>query len=283
MRTRRLRTVASAIHRGAGRLLERVAPPEPVELEVIERIPESGSDRPPILFVHGLAHAAWCWDEHWMPELRDRGWACYALSFRGHGDSDGYERRERALLRDYVFDVLQVVGELPEPPIVVGHSMGGLVAMRVLETIEARAGVLVAPVAADTGLRMAASIALDTPVEFLQGLFFGRPLELTRQRLFSDRMDDAEARRLIERMHTPTALNQYQLLMPRRTRSTDAPMLVMGAYQDALVPPGDIVRTSDVYSAPLRMFHGMGHDMMLDVDWELALDAMEEWLLERAL
>jgi pimeloyl-ACP methyl ester carboxylesterase len=279
--TRRIAaSIPSAIRERVKGVFDWAFPPERVEYEVIERVPEGGSERPPILFVHGLAHAAWCWDEYWMPELCERGWACYALSFRGHGGSSGFSSRKRATLRHYVHDVMQVIAELPERPILVGHSMGALVTMRVLERYRARAGVLVAPVAADTGLRMAASIAMDTPVEFMQGLLLGKPLDLYKERLFSDEMNDVTARRFLARMETPTALNQYELMLPRRTRPSKAPMLVMGAYDDALVPPGDVLRTSDVYSAPLRMFHGMGHDMMLDVDWALPLETMETWLLD---
>jgi pimeloyl-ACP methyl ester carboxylesterase len=39
---------------------------------------------PPVLFLHGAAHGAWCWAEHFMPFLEQRGVECHALSFRGH-------------------------------------------------------------------------------------------------------------------------------------------------------------------------------------------------------
>lgn len=270
-------SLAESIRGTVARLIE----PDSVELEVIEHRPAEPTDRPPIVFVHGLAHAAWCWEEYWMPDLAERGWRSLALSLRGHGSSSGRERRDWATLAHYARDVRDVIAQLDEPPIVVGHSMGAVVSMRVLEATPARAGVLVAPVAADTGLRMAASIAVDTPGEFLEALLFGKPMDLRKDRLFCDALDDSRAHEFIERLERPTALNQYQLMLPRRTRTSTAPMLVMGAYDDALVPPGDVLRTSDVYSAPLRMFHGIGHDMMLDRDWQLPLDAMERWLLDQ--
>jgi pimeloyl-ACP methyl ester carboxylesterase len=34
-------------------------------LEVVERQPVSAWGRPPLLFVHGLGHRAWCW-ENWL-------------------------------------------------------------------------------------------------------------------------------------------------------------------------------------------------------------------------
>ena len=38
---------------------------------------------PPLVFVHGLYHAAWCWEEHWMGWLAGQGYSCYAVSLRG--------------------------------------------------------------------------------------------------------------------------------------------------------------------------------------------------------
>lgn len=35
---------------------------------------------PPLVFVHGSYHAAWCWAEHWFPFFSQSGYDCYALS-----------------------------------------------------------------------------------------------------------------------------------------------------------------------------------------------------------
>eukprot|EP00955_Chlamydomonas_euryale_P040753 351801-Chlamydomonas_euryale.AAC.16 len=43
--------------------------------------------RPPLLFLHGSYHGAWCWQENFLPFFADVGYNAYALSFRGQGES----------------------------------------------------------------------------------------------------------------------------------------------------------------------------------------------------
>lgn len=38
---------------------------------------------PPLVFVHGSYHAAWCWAEHWLPFFSSSGHDCYAISLLG--------------------------------------------------------------------------------------------------------------------------------------------------------------------------------------------------------
>ena len=48
---------------------------------VVEKEEECHS--PPLVFVHGSYHAAWCWAEHWLPFFSASGFDCYALSLLG--------------------------------------------------------------------------------------------------------------------------------------------------------------------------------------------------------
>ena len=40
-------------------------------------------ENPPLVFVHGSYHAAWCWAEHWLPFFSAYGYDCYAVSLLG--------------------------------------------------------------------------------------------------------------------------------------------------------------------------------------------------------
>ena len=122
----------------------------------------------PVLFIHGAFHGAWCWTEHFLPYFAEHGYTSHALSLRGHGDSEGRERLRRTRIADYVADVEQVVGELPQTPILVGHSMGGLIVQKYLEKHLAPAGVLLASVPVRGLWKTTVRIALRHPIAFLK-------------------------------------------------------------------------------------------------------------------
>jgi len=58
-------------------------------MEVIEqRKSKSERENPPLVFVHGSYHAAWCWAENWLPFFSSSGFDSYAVSLLGQGESD---------------------------------------------------------------------------------------------------------------------------------------------------------------------------------------------------
>jgi pimeloyl-ACP methyl ester carboxylesterase len=99
-----------------------------------------------LVLVHGGgAHAHW-WD-HIAPLLAlDR--RVVALDLSGHGDSG---RRDTYTLGAWAAEVLAVAADagLTEPPTVIGHSMGGLVTLRL---------------ASLQGARLAGAVVIDAPV-----------------------------------------------------------------------------------------------------------------------
>ncbi len=104
-----------------------------MDLEVIRKGRRTPERPVPLIFVHGAWHGAWCWDEHFPAYISaGLGYECLAPSLRGHGGSPGGARLNRARIADYVDDVAQVASTLDTPPVVIGHSMGGLVVQKYL-------------------------------------------------------------------------------------------------------------------------------------------------------
>ncbi|MDX1619515.1 MAG: alpha/beta fold hydrolase [Nitriliruptorales bacterium] len=254
-------------------------PPPGVKRELLEVLPEEPTDRPPLLFVHGAAHGAWCWQEHWMPAAAAAGWPTYAISLRGHGGSEGGDDLSRTPLRHYVHDVLQTITDLPEPPVLVGHSMGTLVVEHVLERYPARAGVLLTPLGPAHGFATMASLARHQPLKLARALAWNT-IEFRPELLFSPELPGEEVARHMARLGEESPLVQYQLVLPRRPRPSKAPMLVLGAGDDRVNPPIEAVRTARHYGTRARLFRGMRHDMMLEPDWAWPLAVMLEWLDE---
>jgi pimeloyl-ACP methyl ester carboxylesterase len=245
------------------------------DLEILERQPATDSGRPPLLFVHGLGHGAWCW-EHWLDAAAEAGHPAYAVSLRGHAGSPG--RLRTALLSQYVDDVVRTATGLGTPAVLIGHSMGGLVVQRALARYAARAGVLVAPVPAHPAVGALMRIARQHPLDALR-IVAGGSLPLRPEYLFAELGPD-EARRHTERCHGESAVVQYQLLLHRPAPAPlgRAPVLVLASPDDRLIPLAGIRSTAARYDADLLEFPGIGHDLMLDARWREPLKAMLDWL-----
>ena len=101
----------------------------------------------PVILIHGLAASLHDWDDL-VPELAANGYAGYALDLLGHGDSP--KPASRAYHIDWVFE--HFYGwmkslRLTEPAILIGHSLGGRVALEYARRVSAwtRGLVLVNP------------------------------------------------------------------------------------------------------------------------------------------
>ncbi|MCP5100146.1 MAG: alpha/beta hydrolase [Chloroflexi bacterium] len=89
---------------------------------------EGSTSGPPLILLHGGA-ARWQSFGVIIPDLAI-DWHLYALDFRGHGNSERASGRYR--LQDYADDTIAFLRrQLAEPAIVVGHSMGGMIALLV--------------------------------------------------------------------------------------------------------------------------------------------------------
>ena len=85
------------------------------------------ADRPPLLLVHGAASSAAVWTL-WQREAAALGWSSLAVDLRGHGASAAVDLASVSMA-DYVDDVASAAARLAGPPVMVGWSMGGLVAL----------------------------------------------------------------------------------------------------------------------------------------------------------
>jgi len=88
--------------------------------------------KPPMLFIPGYFASAWVY-ESYLPFFADRGYAGFALNLRGREGSalPSGTMLGRVSINDFIDDARQVARWLTERlsrPIVVGHSMGGLIA-----------------------------------------------------------------------------------------------------------------------------------------------------------
>jgi pimeloyl-ACP methyl ester carboxylesterase len=262
-----------------------------MRLELITKQAISRAHTTPLLFVHGAWHAAWCWDEHFLDYFASQGYSSYALSLRGHGASEGRERLRWTSIADFVADVASVAAQLPTPPAVIGHSMGGLVIQKYLETHPAPAAVLLASVPPAGALATTLRIARRHPLELVKAnvqmsmypivgtvqltreAFFSTNMPVNKVQGYFDKLQDEAYRAFLDMV----ALN---LARPQRVKT---PLLVLGGARDTIFHPYEVEATARAYHTQAVIFPDMAHDMMLEAGWQAVADRIIAWLKEGKL
>ncbi|MBC9072701.1 alpha/beta hydrolase [Thauera sp. CAU 1555] len=261
------------------------------ELEVLCRAPAGKQVRPtPLLFVHGAYTGAWCWDEHFLPWFAARGWTSYAVSLSGHGATRRRAPLDAFSIEDYVDDLVEVIGKLPETPVLIGHSMGGMVVQKYLERGDAPGVVLMSSVPPQGLMGSAVELMFKKPnllVDLNRIMGGGTPqLDSLRDALFHQPVDEADLLRYYRLCQPESHRAIWDMTLfnlPRPTLMHRPPMLVLGAEHDHLIPPVQVMMTATTYGRQAEILPGLGHGMMLERDWERVAERIADWLEERHL
>lgn len=241
---------------------------------------------PPLLFLHGAYVGAWCWAEHWLPWFAAQGHPSYALSLRAHGRSGGRERLNEFGLADYADDLCAAIGQIGRAPILIGHSMGALVAQKALERgIESPACVLLCPVPPFGVLPATFSLAMMRPALFaqIQAMAAGHhvSLDALQQAMFSGPLEADRLQRIYARMQPESSralLDMSGWGLPQPWRARRIPTLVLGAERDVLIPAALAESSARMLGAEYRALEGLGHAVMLETGWLAAASAVHDWL-----
>jgi pimeloyl-ACP methyl ester carboxylesterase len=200
-------------------------------IEVFAKGPLEGKT---VVLVHGAGGDAWQWRQNFMPYLAAKGARCVSLSLRSHGKSPKDVART---LDDYLDDLGEVMTQCQTLPILVGHSMGGLVVQRYLETNKAEKAVLLGAV----------------PPAGLQG----------------DRL--AAAQMGLKSSFARDVLGQAMAeFRPIETDKVDTPVTVIGGARDKVVPPELVLDTARAYGTLAHIIPDAGHALMLGRTWKMA-------------
>jgi pimeloyl-ACP methyl ester carboxylesterase len=262
-----------------------------MKLELLSAIPDGPKRDVSILLLHGICLGAWVWKDNFMPYLAGQGFPAYALSFRGHGESDGGEAVGQWSVRDFSDDLAWAIQEIGGPVVVVGHSMGGGVAQYYLRHGREMAGlVLMASVPPHGLLRASMSMFNRNPRlwEELQKTRHGRlkdlDLDMIERGLLSEPMAPQQRKALLRRLNEPAIQASIELmgLHPIAPFPWLAPpVMVVGGERDDFIPATDVMLTGVYYGATPSIVRGCAHAIMLERNWETAADLVCEWLMRR--
>lgn len=241
------------------------------DLTVCVARPAAPSGKPPVLLIHGMFAGAWAWEKY-QPYLAQCGYESHAINLRGHSGSRPVRDIGRASLMDYVADACEVADALNNP-IVMGHSMGGLIAQKLAETGKCRAMVLIAS-AAPRWIPLVSWPLLKKLGKRLRALLLSESVPPDRKDadlLVFNRTPPAERERIFALMPADSGRVGLQLsigaIAVRESRIT-APVLVMAGRDDKLVAPRVARALARKYGAELREYAGFAHNILAEPGWE---------------
>ncbi|MFC8448196.1 alpha/beta hydrolase [Kitasatospora sp. NPDC057223] len=250
--------------------------------------------RTPVLFIHGAWLHALSW-ESWTERFAGHGYTTCAPGWPDEPPT-AREARERPDavpdlgLDDLVEHFAAIARSFDVPPVIIGHSVGGLVAQHLIGARLGQAAVAIAPapindIAVHTRHRSATGPDLLSAEQFRE--------------VFANAADAGEAQRLYDRYAVPVSHRLLDDLgcggRPRRpsarvdTGNTGrGPLLLVSGQEDLLVPDhvtrtvykeyGDSTALTD-----LKQFADRGHSLVIDSGWRFVADHVLGWLTARGI
>jgi pimeloyl-ACP methyl ester carboxylesterase len=236
---------------------------------------------PPLLFVHGYFGLAVAF-ERMMECLTNAGHRCVAINLRGHADSAPVAKLGKVSIRDYADDVERVARELGNP-IIVGHSMGGLLAQLAAVRGAAKGIVLLSP-APPRGIPVLSVKLAIHQAKYMPAIMTSRivvPGRSDLRALVLNRMPEAE-REMVLDMLVPdsgrAARDMSVFGVPVDRAQVRVPVLVVAGDEDFFIPLSRAKRVALRYGAPLIEAPGRGHMLIIEPGYEEICGWIAEWV-----
>jgi pimeloyl-ACP methyl ester carboxylesterase len=225
----------------------------------------------PLLFIHGR----WCTATVWRGfagYFAHLGWTCHTLTLRGHGVAGDPSALGRACFVDHLEDVRGAMATCESTPVLLGHDLGGLLALHCAATahaIVALAPLVPRPLARGRRLGLLSRLAMRRslplpPPTGLPGLdFFGQDVPGGAT---------PESRRLARQI----AVDDL-----RFPPNPSVPKLLIVGQADAVCLPGDVARLATYAGATFCPVEGARHALPWEPGWEKRVVQIHRWLVQQ--
>lgn len=260
----------------------------------------------PVLFIHGLWLHSTAWDP-WIEAFRNAGYAPSAPGWPGEQATVEDTRANPDSVAGFGVEEIvdhyaAIIAVLDAPPILIGHSLGGLIVEKLLGEGLAAAAVAIEPAPVKGVLPLSIS-ALRTGFPVLKNpANRDRALTLTHEQFrygFGNAITELECEALFDRWTIPSPgkplfqtatanLHPHAATEVDTGNSARGPLLLIMGGQDHTVPETVVKSTLKQYRhstavTDLREFADRGHSLTVDSGWPEVADAILTWLKEQGL
>ncbi|CAN7502629.1 alpha/beta hydrolase [Phenylobacterium sp. LjRoot219] len=247
----------------------------------------------PIVMVHGAFVGGWSFERFRAP-FEAAGHRVLTPDLRGHEAKAPGKAVIGLSMRDYADDLAEFCRNLAAPPILIGHSMGGLVTQLAVRRVQPKAVVLLAPSPPWGMAGWSVEEAMTAFGAQMASLMSNGAVEPSREVMRGytlDRMTQAEAQPILARLRPESAqalretLNWW--LDPFMTTSVGsgplpAPSLVISGEADQVHPATTGRLVAERIGGAFLSFPKMSHWLIGEPGWEQVAQAALDFIGQEA-
>lgn len=248
-----------------------------------------------IVFITGAFVASNCWDE-WKKFFDEKGYECLVIPWpnkdapakvlRSRHSSEAIASMRLAALTDYYASQINL---LPEKPILIGHSMGGLITQLLLQRNLAAAGVAIHPVAPQGVICFSLAMlrAVWGPLGFFTSVKKSFLMSFAQwQFAFTNGMPEAEQKAAYDKFCVPESklISRDGLTKVAHIDFTrpHAPLLITAGSADHIVPAklnyANFKKYQSQAITSFKEFEGRNHFVLGQPIWREDAQYIYEWL-----
>ena len=248
--------------------------------------------RSPVVMIHGAFCGGWVFDP-WRTIFEAKGYDVHTPTLRHHDCGQNPPRElGTTSIRDYVDDIGELIADLPAEPILIGHSMGGLIAQMLAARFHVRALVLLATSAPWGVLPSTTFEIVSAQSLYLAGEFWKqrlRPKQWIAAANALDMMTEHEHDEIFQHFVPESGLATFEILhwpldFSRATqidsRAVTCPVLCLVGAKDRVNPPPTVRRVAARYGgrASYEELSDHSHWLIAEPGWEKIAGRALAWL-----
>lgn len=245
----------------------------------------------PIVLVHGTNAGPWTM-ANFADYFTELGWRCLSPAYRHHESAPSAELLTGISIADYVDDIGAAVAALDTKPIIIGHSLGGVIAQKLAARGAAAAAILLNGsvnwgILPTTDGERALGRALMSAGPFWESTLL--PDFETMSTYGLNMLDPAEQRRVFDRLGPESGRAMFELFFwmfdENQTTKVDydnvsCPVLVLSGSRDLAIPPSTsrLIAQRHGDHATFYEAEGFGHYLTLEPRWREIAEVCARWI-----
>lgn len=241
---------------------------------------------PTAVMIHGAFCAGWAFEAFREP-FEAAGWTVLTPDLPGHQDGGSVAGLS---MSDYARSVVRLCETLPEPPVLVGHSMGGLVCQLAARRVKPAALALLAPSPPWGVSGSSIEEAITAFGVSIADPFWSSSVSPDRHLMRHHSLDRTpKARRdgVLARMRPESGRAVREVLNwwldPFMTTSVGigalpCPTIALVGGSDVVHPPATVRQTAERIGARFHCLPGMSHWLIGEEGWEDVAALVLDWL-----